>query len=128
MLLLALGVSGVDRQALPRQVLSSLSSQQKGEQLRREGAITGALLQRVWFRYSRSGSAMANRTDLAPQIRVITLQLCWQAPRNAGAALAGAIRLPDPVALHPVILPGSGPNRTIVGFDAPALHPQQMLR
>ena len=28
----------------------------------------------------------------------------------------------------PVILPTSGPVRTTVGIDAPALHPQQMLR
>jgi hypothetical protein len=30
--------------------------------------------------------------------------------------------------IHPVILPASGPDRTIRGIDAPALHPQQMLR
>ena len=36
--------------------------------------------------------------------------------------------LPDPAALHPVILPTSRPDRTTVGIDAPALHPQQMLR
>ena len=33
-----------------------------------------------------------------------------------------------PAALHPAILPASGPNRTTVGIDASALHPQQMLR
>ena len=37
-----------------------------------------------------------------------------------------AVGMPDPAALHPVILPASGPNRTIVGIDAPALDPQQM--
>src|SRR4029077_11067785 len=47
---------------------------------------------------------------------------------EAGAAVAGAVGMPDPAPLHPVILPTSGPNRTIVGIDAPALHPQQMLR
>ncbi len=36
--------------------------------------------------------------------------------------------MPGSAALHPVILPTSGPDRTIVGFDAPALHSQQMLR
>jgi hypothetical protein len=34
--------------------------------------------------------------------------------------------MPDPAGLHPVILPASGP--TIVGIDAPALHPQQLPR
>ena len=47
---------------------------------------------------------------------------------EAGAAMAGTVGMPDPAALHPVILPASGSNRTIVGIDAPALHPQQMLR
>ena len=47
---------------------------------------------------------------------------------EAGAAMAGTVGMPGPAALHPVILPTSGPDRTIVGFDAPALHSQQMLR
>ncbi len=47
--------------------------------------------------------------------------------REAGAAMVGAIRLSHPAALHPVILPASRPDRTIVGLDAPALHSQQML-
>ena len=38
---------------------------------------------------------------------------------EAGAAVAGAVGMPDPAPLHPVILPTSGPNRTIVGIDAP---------
>ena len=42
-------------------------------------------------------------------------------------AMAGAAGMPYPAALHPVRLPASGSNRTIVGIDAPALHPQQML-
>jgi hypothetical protein len=45
---------------------------------------------------------------------------------EAGAAMAGAVGMPDPAGLHPVILPASGPNRTIVGIDAPALDPQHM--
>ncbi len=54
--------------------------------------------------------------------------------REFGAAMADAVRLPDPAAIHPVILPASlvrfaaQADRTIVGIDAPALHPQQMLR
>jgi hypothetical protein len=42
---------------------------------------------------------------------------------EAGAAMAGAAGMPDPAAFHPVILPTSRPDRTILGIDAPELHP-----
>src|SRR5580704_17730289 len=55
----------------------------------------------------------------------------WTTPgiiMRSWCRMVGAVGMPDPAALHPVILPTSGPDRTIVGIDAPALHPQQMLR
>jgi hypothetical protein len=46
--------------------------------------------------------------------------------RKAKVIMAGAVGLPHP-ALHPVTLPASRSDRTIMRLDDPALHPQQML-
>ena len=48
--------------------------------------------------------------------------------REAGAGLAGATRLPDQASLHPDVLPASGPDRTAMGLDAQARHPQRVPR
>lgn len=48
--------------------------------------------------------------------------------REAGAGLAGAAGVPDQAALHPGLRSPSGPDRTAVGLDAQADHPQPMPR
>ena len=42
---------------------------------------------------------------------------------QAGATVAGAARLPHQAALHPRLLPTFGPDRAVMGADAPAHHP-----
>src|SRR5215210_9546167 len=46
--------------------------------------------------------------------------------RQAGASLAGAAGVPDQAPLHPDLLPASGSDRTALGVDAQAHHPQPM--
>src|SRR5829696_4721942 len=46
--------------------------------------------------------------------------------RQAGASLAGEAGLPDQAPLHPNLLPASGSDRTALGVDAQAHHPQPM--
>ena len=48
---------------------------------------------------------------------------CPVSSREAGAAMAGSVRLSDPASLNPVVLPASRPDRAIMGIDAPAHNP-----
>jgi transposase len=67
---------------------------------------------------------------LYPGKRVIHLFLDQRSTpsREAGADLAGPAGVPDQTALHPGLLSPSGPDRTAVGLDAQAGHPQPMPR
>ena len=47
--------------------------------------------------------------------------------RQAGAGMAGPIRVPDSSCISPVLLPPSQPDRAVVGPHAQKRHPQQML-
>ena len=53
---------------------------------------------------------------------------CQIPSRETGAGMAGEARVPDQASLHPGLLPASQPNRTTMGVDAQAHHPQQVLR
>ena len=64
-----------------------------------------------------------------PRKRVIHLFLDnarYIPPREVGAGLAGAAGLPDQDTLHPDLLPAPRPDRTTLGLDAQAHHPQHV--
>ena len=53
---------------------------------------------------------------------------CQIPSRETGAGVAGAAGPPDQTALHSGLLSTPQPDRTVMGVDAPAYHPQQVLQ